>query len=124
MKTKKPEPALSEKEINDRVVAQAENDTAWSQPVLVRQTKPASISLSADLAARAGFFARLHRERNIETWIGKVIQERLDLEEAAFTGLKREIALKTSGEPAILQRHGRRLARQAKTLIPEQSPHG
>ncbi len=124
MKIKKRVSPLSEKEIDEIVVAQADNDTAWAQPVLVRQAKTATVSLSADLAARAGFFARLHRERNIETWIGKVIQERLDLEEAAFTGLKREIALKTSGEPAILQRHGRRLARQAKTLIPEQSPHG
>ncbi len=105
MKTKKPEPALSEKEINDRVVAQAENDTAWSQPVLVRQTKPASISLSADLAARARFFARLHRERSMETWISKIIQERLDLEEAAFTGVKREIALSAGEESRIFDKN-------------------
>jgi hypothetical protein len=101
MKTKKRVPPLSEKEIDDLVVAQADNDTVWVQPVLVRRARPATVSLSADLAARAGFFARLHRERSIETWLSKVIQERLDLEEAAFTGVKREIALKTSGEHAL-----------------------
>lgn len=101
MKTKKRVPPLSEREIDDVVVTQADNDTAWAQSVLVRRARPAMVSLSADLAARAGFFARLHRERNIETWVSKVIQERLDLEEAAFTGVKREIALQASGEHTL-----------------------
>lgn len=103
MKTKKRRSPLSEKDIDDLVVAQAENDTAWGQPVFVKQAKPATLSLSADLAARAAFFARLHREKNMETWITKVIQERLDLEEAAFTGVKREIALKSGGEHTLSQ---------------------
>jgi hypothetical protein len=122
MKTKKRVSPLSEKEIDDLVVAQANKDTAWAQPVLVRQARLATVSLSADLAARAGFFARLHRESSIETWISKVLQERLDLEVAAFTGVKREIAQKAYSEHAILQKHCRRLARQTKALITEQAP--
>lgn len=122
MKTKRRVPPLSEKEIDDLIVAQANNDTAWAQPVLVRQAKPATVSLSSALTARVRFFARLHRERSVETWINKVIQERLDLEEAAFTGVKREIALKAGGEHAILQKHRKQLARQAKALLAEQAP--
>lgn len=122
MKTKKQVRPLSEREIDTFVTAQAENDAAWAKPVLVRQARPAMVSLPADLAARAGFFARLHRERSVETWIGKIIQERLDLEEAAFTGVKRELAQKAGGDHAILQKHRKQLARQAKALLAEQAP--
>jgi hypothetical protein len=85
---------LAEQDIDQLVVAQAEDDTAWGKPVRVRRTKTASVSLPSALATRVAFFARLHREQRIETWIERVIQERLDLEEAAFAGLKRDLATK------------------------------
>jgi len=50
--------------------------------------------LPFELAARAAFFARLHREASVEEWLRRVIQERIDLEEAAFAGLKRDLAVK------------------------------
>ena len=31
---------------------------------------------------------------SVESWLKRIIQERIDLEEAAFTGLKRDIAAK------------------------------
>ena len=92
MRTKKKVQPLTERDIDQIVVAQAEEDAAWGNPVRVRKTKTASVPLPSALATRAAFFARLHREQSIEAWIERIIQERLDLEEAAFAGLKRDLA--------------------------------
>jgi hypothetical protein len=87
---------LSEHAIDQVVVAQADDDAAWEKPVQVRRTKPASLSIPPDLAARAAFLARLHRTRNVEEWLTHVIQERVELEEAAFAGAKQDLAAKAS----------------------------
>lgn len=87
---------LSEEEIDKIVEAQAEDDSAWEKPIRVRKAKPAAVPLSSELAARAAFFARLHRESSVGDWLRRIIQERVDLEEAAFAGLKRELAAKNS----------------------------
>jgi hypothetical protein len=44
------------------------------------------------LAARAAFLARLHREKNVEDWLSRIIRERVELEESAFSRAKRELA--------------------------------
>jgi hypothetical protein len=54
------------------------------------------VPFSADLVARAAFFARLHIQGNVEAWLKRVIQERIDHEEAAFAGVKRELRAKHS----------------------------
>ena len=46
----------------------------------------------AELAARAAFLAKLHRKPSMEAWLRRVIQERVELEEAAFVGAKHDIA--------------------------------
>ena len=86
---------LSEKEIDRIVVAQAEEDSAWEKPIHVRRTKPESLSIPADLAARAAFLARLHRQTSMKDWLTHIIQERVELEEAAFTEAKHELTAKT-----------------------------
>ena len=53
------------------------------------------LSLPADLAARAAFLARLHRKASAEEWLRHIIQERVELEEAAFVGAKHDLAAKT-----------------------------
>lgn len=83
---------LSEHEIDQTVVAQAEDDAAWEASVHVQRTPPASLTLPAELAARAAFLAQLHRTPNVEDWLRRVIQERVELEEAAFVGIKRSLA--------------------------------
>ena len=88
---------LSEKEIDALVVALADDESAWDEPVQVRHDEPASVSIPAELAARAAFLARLHRKSSVEEWVTLVIQERVDLEEAAFAGAKRELALGEGG---------------------------
>jgi len=85
---------LSEQEIDQIVVAQADDDLAWEDLVCVRRTKPSSLSIPADLAARAAFLARLHRTKSVEDWLTDVIRERVELEEAAFIGVKQELAAK------------------------------
>ncbi len=94
-KTKK---KLSEKDIDRIVISQADNDSAWEKPVRVRRTKPASLSIPADLAARAAFFARLHRKTNVDEWLRHIIQERVELEEAAFVGLKHDLTPQSSAK--------------------------
>jgi hypothetical protein len=87
---------LSEQEIDQNVVAQAADDAAWEAPVRVRQTPPTSLALPAELAARATFLAQLHRTASVEDWLRRVIQERVELEEAAFVGIKRSLAARAS----------------------------
>ena len=91
-KTKK---KLSEQEIDQVVTAQANDDSAWEKPIRVRRTKAASLSIPANLAARATFLAQLHRTKNVDDWLTQIIQERIELEEAAFIGVKQDLAAKT-----------------------------
>jgi len=85
---------LSEQEIDQRVTTQANDDSAWGKPVRVHRAKSASLSIPADLAARAAFLAQLHRTKSMEDWLTRVIQERVELEEAAFVGAKQDLAAK------------------------------
>lgn len=85
---------LSEPEIDQVVESQAEDDSAWEKPIKVRRAKLTSLSLPADLAARAAFLARLHREKNVDEWLARIIKERLELEEVAFGRARREMSLR------------------------------
>ena len=87
---------VSEREIDQTVVAQANDDSAWEKPVRVRRAKPASLSIPASLAARAAFLARLHRRSSLAEWLTHIIQERVELEEAAFVGAKHDLAARGS----------------------------
>ena len=49
-------------EIDRVVIAQADEDAAWQKAIVVRRPKSTSLSIPADLAARAAFLARLHHE--------------------------------------------------------------
>ena len=91
MSTRVKKGKLSESDIDKIVVAQADDDSAWERPVRVHRGKSASVSIPAELAARAAFLARLHREPSVENWLAHIIQERVELEETAFVGAKREL---------------------------------
>lgn len=82
------------KEIDQIVVSQADNDDAWDQPVKIKRNKTASLVLPAELAARATFLARLHHSKTVEEWLTHIIQERVELEEAAFSGARQDMASK------------------------------
>lgn len=85
---------LTEKEIDRLVIAQADDDSAWDKPIRIRKAKPASLSIPPELAARAAFLAQLHRTKNTEEWLRRVIEERIELEEAAFVGVKQDLTSK------------------------------
>ena len=85
----------SEEEIDKIVVDQAEDSSAWGEPIRARRAKEISLCLPADLAARASFLAMLHRQTVVEGWLRDIIRERIELEEAAFAELKRDLAAKS-----------------------------
>lgn len=85
---------LTEAEIDELVIAQANDDDAWEDSIEVNPAPPATIALSSELAARAAFFARLHKQKDWQDWLKHVIEERIEFEEAAFAELKRELAVK------------------------------
>jgi hypothetical protein len=91
-KANMPRKALSESEIDDLVEAQADDDSAWSRPVHAPRAKAAALSIPAGLAARAAFLARLHREKNLQQFIARIVRERVELEELAFIEAKRQFA--------------------------------
>jgi hypothetical protein len=85
---------ITEVEIDNMVTAMAEDGAAWEKPVEVCRAKRTSVSLPSTLAERAAFFAHLHREKSLENWLNRIIQERLDIEEAAFSGFKKDMLAK------------------------------
>ena len=91
---KRTKKALSDEEIDNIVESQAEDNSAWGKPTRVRRSRPTSLSIPAELAARAAFLAKLHRERNLQEWLARVIKERVELEEVAFNEAKREVSLR------------------------------
>ncbi len=82
---------MSEDEIDQLVTEQADDDRAWEKPETVTRNGTA-IELSSDLAARAAFLARLHRRPSMKDWLSDIIRERIELEEAAYSAAKKELA--------------------------------
>ncbi|MCB0099050.1 MAG: hypothetical protein KDE46_25125 [Caldilineaceae bacterium] len=87
------ESKLTEAEIDEFIIAEAGDDSAWDEPVHVIREQGASLTLPADLVTRAAFLARLHREEDLGAWLTKIIQERIELEEGAYLQAKRELAV-------------------------------
>jgi len=95
MNMERQEKHLSEEQIDEIVIAQAEDDSAWDEPIVVHRDKPTTLTLQAELAARATFLAQLHKVPSVEDWLRSIIKERIDFEESAFAGLKQALTLKS-----------------------------
>lgn len=91
MSTKSKASRLTEEDIDDIVIMQADEETAWEEPVPVHKTGRTSLALPAVLFARVAFFARLHHAASPADWLRQVIRERLDVEEAALTAVKQDL---------------------------------
>jgi hypothetical protein len=78
--------------IDRLVTAQTDEDSAWQKAIVVRRPKSTSLSIPAELAARAAFLARLHRESRVDKWVERVVRERVEIEESAFTTAKKALA--------------------------------
>ena len=83
---------LDREGIDRLVISQSEDDSAWDAPVRVKRSKPAALSIPGELAARAAFLARLHRETGVDQWVERVVRERVELEELAFSEAKKKLA--------------------------------
>jgi hypothetical protein len=82
----------SQETIDRIAISQSEDDSAWEAPVFVKRSKPASLSIPGELAARAAFLARLHREAGLGKWVERIVRERVELEEFAFSEAKKKLA--------------------------------
>jgi predicted DNA-binding protein len=107
---------LSDKEIDEKVMAQADDDSAWEEPVRVRKSKAVAVPLPSELAERAAFFARLHRVTSVEAWVKRIIEERIEIEEAAFAESKRNFTKHRSTQG------NRRKFMQALSKVPDAEP--
>jgi hypothetical protein len=94
MKTKPRSRVRNESAVDELVTAQADDERAWTAPILGPRAKPIAISLSPSLASQATYFARLHHERDLDSWVRRVVQERLDWEQAALAVVKRRLRKK------------------------------
>ena len=83
---------LDQQAIDQLVIAQADDESAWEGPIRVKKSKPAPLAIPGDLAARAAFLARLHHEAGVDKWVERVLRERVELEEVAFAEAKKELA--------------------------------
>jgi hypothetical protein len=79
-------------QIDEAVVAEAGQDSAWEKVVSVRRSQSTSLSIPAGLAARAAVLAKLHRETGVDKWIERVVRERVEIEESAFTAARKTLA--------------------------------
>jgi hypothetical protein len=84
--------ALTQEAIDALVVSQSEDGSAWEAPIAVKRSKTASLSIPADLAARAAFLARLHHEPGVDKWVERIVRERVELEEFALNQAKKKLA--------------------------------
>jgi hypothetical protein len=91
-KTTKSQPKLAQEAVDRLVTAQADEDSAWQKVIVVKRPKSTSLSIPAELAARAAFLARLHRESRVDKWVERIVRERVEIEESAFTAAKKTLA--------------------------------
>jgi hypothetical protein len=92
-KPKQKSTTVPRQEAIDRlVVSQADDDSVWGPGSHVKRPQTTSLSIPGNLAARAAFLAKLHRESGVGKWVERVVRERVELEERAFVTAKKEIA--------------------------------
>ena len=85
-------PKPTQEQVDRLVTAEADEDSAWQKAIVVRRPKSTSFSIPAELAARAAFLARLHRESRVDKWVERIVRERVEIEESAFTAAKKTLA--------------------------------
>ena len=91
-KSKVKKKALSEEDVDQLVESLADDGDAWETPIQVSAKQPASLLLPTNLAVRAAFLAKLHKERDMRAWLKRVITERIEFEESAFMEFKKTLA--------------------------------
>jgi len=89
--TRPSEMKTAQDQVDRFVTAQADENSAWQKAIVVRRPKSRSLSIPAELAARAAFLAGLHRESRVDKWVERIVRERVEIEESAFTAAKKTL---------------------------------
>lgn len=84
--------AKKDVKIDSEVIAQANDDKSWKKKIdVIPKSLPTSIRLSTRTIERAKFFAKVHRVRGYQTWLKKIIEDRINTEYEVYRSLKKEI---------------------------------
>jgi len=77
---------------DNELLEMAHDNKVWGKKIDVSsKTKPTSIRLSSRTIERAKFFAKIHHERGYQSWIKKIIEERVNTEYEVYNRLKKEV---------------------------------
>jgi hypothetical protein len=109
--------SLSEAEIDEQVIAQADDASAWEKPVRVRPAKSMTLDLPSELVVRAAFCARMSHAASVGDWLRRIVQERIELEETAFARSQRSRESDDRGEASPQLRRGRRAEHARPTNV-------
>jgi hypothetical protein len=78
-----------EKAIDNAVMEVANDNDLWEKEIQVTpKTVPTSIRLSPGTIKRAKLFARVHRQRGYQSWLKKIIEDRIETEYEIYKGIR------------------------------------
>ncbi len=78
-----------EKTIDNAVMEAAYDHDQWEKELPVTpKTVPTSIRLSPRTIRRAKLFARVHCQRGYQSWLKKIIEDRIDTEYEIYKGIR------------------------------------
>ncbi|MBN2036138.1 MAG: hypothetical protein JW768_05290 [Chitinispirillaceae bacterium] len=79
-----------QRKIDAIVKGQAFDDDAWElESEADSNTKPTPIRLSSRTIRRAKFFARIYKQRGYQSWLKRVIEDRINTEYEMYKKLKK-----------------------------------
>ncbi len=82
---------LTEDQIDEIVIKEADDLSKWESPVHVKAPQAISLRLSPQLIQKAKFLATLHKSKGYQSYLEKIIKERIQLEEKLIESIKPEI---------------------------------
>jgi predicted DNA-binding protein len=78
--------------IDKAVVDMVSNRDAWEKEIeVLPKSMPTSIRLSPRTIQRAKLFARIHHERGYQSWLKKIVEERIETEYEVYKRLQKEV---------------------------------
>ncbi len=79
-------------QIDNKVISMANDPKAWGKLMeSTPKSKPTSIRLNTRTIERAKFFSKIHHERGYQSWLKRIIEERIDTEFELYKNLRKEI---------------------------------
>jgi hypothetical protein len=80
-----------DRKIDEQVKRMAHIESEWEEPITVEpKTIPTSIRLNSRTIQRAKLFARIHHQRGYQSWIKKIVEERIETEYELYNKIRKE----------------------------------